>query len=126
MNPTRFVSDPPGVHRVDPADGPALLAQVQLGRHSVVRIDLGTALSKAAVMAALASALHLPDHFGGNLDALADCLTDPDYAPTGVVFIDHLNDRAGLMREDLLEVFEDAIAARVARQAPFWVYWSGA
>lgn len=126
MNPTRFASDPPGVHRVDPADGPALLTQVLQHRHRLVRIDLAKANSKATVMAALGSALHLPDHFGGNLDALADCLTDPDYAPTGVVFIEHLKDQPGLMSEDLLEVFEDAIAARLTRQAPFWVYWTAA
>jgi RNAse (barnase) inhibitor barstar len=126
MSQTGFESGPPGVQRLDRADDQALLSQLRLQPQSVVRINLTQACDKAAIMKALGAALHLPDSFGGNLDALADCLTDPDYAPTGIVLLEGLADRPGLMREDLLEVFEDAIAARAVRQAAFQVYWLGA
>lgn len=39
-------------------------------------VDSWTAETKAEVMEALGKALELPEHFGKNLDALADCLTD--------------------------------------------------
>ena len=39
-------------------------------------IDCSTVESKADLHAALASALSFPDHYGNNLDALYDCLTE--------------------------------------------------
>ena len=125
MSQARFATGQPGVHCVGPADRNALLAQMDRSQQAFIRIDLSRAHDKPAVMAALAAALHLPDYFGGNLDALADCLNDPDHAPAGVVLLEGLTDRPGLIRDDLLEVFEDAVAARAACQTPFWVYWMG-
>lgn len=39
-------------------------------------IDCARAKSKSAVLRAIAKALDFPEHFGGNLDALYDSLTD--------------------------------------------------
>jgi RNAse (barnase) inhibitor barstar len=39
-------------------------------------VDSWTAETKAEVMEALGKALELPEHFGKNLDALADCLDE--------------------------------------------------
>lgn len=39
-------------------------------------VDSWTAETKAEVMEAMAKGLDLPKHFGKNLDALADCLSD--------------------------------------------------
>lgn len=41
-----------------------------------VRIDFTGARSKDAMLQVVAKALRLPRHFGMNLDALHDCLTD--------------------------------------------------
>lgn len=39
-------------------------------------VDCARAKSKSAVLRAIAKAVDFPEHFGGNLDALYDCLTD--------------------------------------------------
>src|SRR6202165_5291701 len=41
-------------------------------------VDAAHADSKSALLAALAKGLKLPEHFGNNWDALADCLEDGD------------------------------------------------
>ncbi len=41
--------------------------------------DLSGVASKAELLAALAKGLHLPEHFGNNWDALADCIEDEDW-----------------------------------------------
>ncbi len=48
-----------------------------------VRIDFTGARSKDAMLAVAAKALKFPRHFGGNLDALHDCLTDIKFGPAG-------------------------------------------
>ena len=42
---------------------------------------------KASALAAIAAALSFPDHFGGNLDALSDMLTDLSWLPGEHVLI---------------------------------------
>ncbi|MFE7837593.1 barstar family protein [Streptomyces sp. NPDC057474] len=46
-----------------------------------VELGLGGVTDKPAFMDRCARALGLPDHFGRNWDALADCLTDLSWAP---------------------------------------------
>lgn len=48
-----------------------------------IRIDFTGARSKDAMLAVTARALKFPRHFGGNLDALHDCLTDVAFGPAG-------------------------------------------
>ncbi|MGA4843170.1 barstar family protein [Streptomyces sp. G45] len=48
---------------------------------STVALDLSGVRGKAAFMDRCAAALALPDWFGRNWDALADCLTDLSWAP---------------------------------------------
>ncbi len=43
---------------------------------AVFEVDCARAKSKSAVLRAIARAVDFPEHFGGNLDALYDCLTD--------------------------------------------------
>ena len=57
-----------------------------------VRVDGQTVPDKAALLKRLARELRFPDYFGGNWDALKDCLTDlPDWLPAPgylIVFTD--------------------------------------
>ena len=53
------------------------------GAAKAIRIDFTGARSKDAMLAVAAKALKFPRHFGGNLDALHDCLTDIEFGPAG-------------------------------------------
>ena len=63
-----------GVYRTGrPAE---FLAGMRGGAVPVMRIDFSGAGSKEAALGRIASALSFPDWFGGNWDALEDCLSD--------------------------------------------------
>ena len=51
--------------------------------------------------------MKFPDYYGGNLDALYDCLTDISSDTAVDIRYDDEND----MQRDVLEVFSDAVAA---------------
>ena len=63
-----------GVYRVR-ADAPVLEALGEAGV-SAVKIVLGGAATKADVLQRIGRTLEFPDWFGGNWDALEDCLTE--------------------------------------------------
>ncbi len=94
--------------------------------------DCRKARSKSGVMSALAKGLHLPAHFGANLDALYDCVTDleptPGAAQAGlVIVIENLPGTRGFGPDEqaaLLEVFEDAAADFAARSIALRVFHS--
>jgi hypothetical protein len=65
-----------GVYRVR-SDTPVLDA-LQEGGLSPVKIALKGAATKAELLQRMAQALKFPDWFGGNWDALEDCLSDVD------------------------------------------------
>ncbi|GAA1883233.1 barstar family protein [Streptomyces durmitorensis] len=58
-----------------------VLEAVRAAGMATVSIDLSGVSDKAAFMDRCARALELPDWFGRNWDALADCLTDLGWAP---------------------------------------------
>ncbi|OEU96949.1 barstar family protein [Streptomyces oceani] len=66
---------PPGVYRV-PSIGPEALLQAQAENWQAAVVDLGGVTDKAGFLEACVLGLELPDWFGRNWDALADCLTD--------------------------------------------------
>ncbi|MFH8684135.1 barstar family protein [Streptomyces lydicus] len=77
-------STPPGV-LTWPADRPvaeALAAARDAGWTGAV-LELADVTDKAAFMERCAGALRLPEWFGRNWDALADCLTDLSWCPAG-------------------------------------------
>lgn len=82
--------------------------------HLVARVDGRAAPDKAALLAQLAAALRFPPYFGGNLDALADCLGDlEDFAPAPgyLVLIEHASAACPARRGDfaaVLAVLEEA------------------
>lgn len=94
--------------------------------------DCTAATDKAGVMAALAKGFSLPKHFGANLDALYDCLTDLEPLPEAhepglVLVIEALPDGPGFdaeQRDALLDVFRDAADDCFDRQVAFRVFYS--
>lgn len=53
-------------------------------RHAAVHVVNGSgADSKEHMLAVIAAVMDFPDYFGGNLDALYDCITDLSWFPSG-------------------------------------------
>lgn len=80
-------------------------------------VELGQARSRADILTGIAQQLAFPMHFGQNLDALYDCLTDSptDTAPGRIIVLHQLPGDALLdahKRESILDCFRDA--------ADFW------
>lgn len=86
---------------------------------TVFTVDCDRAKSKSAVLRAIAGAVDFPEYFGGNLDALLDCLTTTvlDQKEGALVLLNRLHDQEpGLVEhvEDIMDTFADA--AEYARE----------
>jgi RNAse (barnase) inhibitor barstar len=109
----------------------ALLKDAVRADQTVLRADFDAVIDKPGVMAQLASGFGLPEHFGRNLDALADCLSEfePEEAdrPGFVVILRNLPDTADFPRDQrdaLLDVFRDASDTFDERGIAFRVFYS--
>lgn len=88
----------------------AVEREARASGHWIARVDGRAAADKAALLALIAAALRFPDYFGGNLDALDECLRDLDDflpAPGYLVVIEHADAARLGCRAD----FEDVVAA---------------
>jgi RNAse (barnase) inhibitor barstar len=93
--------------------------------------NLTSAQSKQEVLEGIAQSFLFPAHFGKNLDALYDCMTDLVHKAgqqTGfVVVLEQLPDNARFdreAREQLLDVFRDAADFWAERKVPFRCFYS--
>ena len=93
--------------------------------------NLTTAQSKQEVLEGIAEAFLFPTHFGKNLDALYDCMTDlvqkAGSQPGFVVVLEQLPDNPRFdreAREQLLDVFRDAADYWAERKVPFRCFYS--
>lgn len=99
-----------GTYRVRRPD--AIDEAVRGTKLNVGRVDLGGAAVKEAMLERIAKALAFPDWFGGNWDALEDCLIDLSWREAEghvLVFI-------GFQPSDDLGVLIDVLAS----SAEFW------
>ena len=106
------------------------LAAQDLGQHFLYA-HLGAAQSKQDVLDGIADAFLFPTHFGKNLDALFDCMTDMVHKsgqqPGFVVVLEQLPDNPRFdreAREQLLDVFRDAADFWGERKIPFRCFYS--
>jgi RNAse (barnase) inhibitor barstar len=93
--------------------------------------NLTAAQSKQDVLEAIAESFTFPAHFGKNLDALFDCMTDLVHKagpqPGFVVVLEQLPDNPRFdreAREQLLDVFRDAADFWAERKVPFRCFYS--
>ena len=93
--------------------------------------NLTAAQSKQEVLEGIADAFLFPTHFGKNLDALFDCMTDlvqkAGAQPGFVVVLEQLPDNPRFdreAREQLLDVFRDAADFWAERKVPFRCFYS--
>jgi RNAse (barnase) inhibitor barstar len=93
--------------------------------------NLTAAQSKQEVLDTIAESFLFPVHFGKNLDALYDCMTDLVHKagsqPGFVVVLEQLPDNPRFdreAREQLLDVFRDAADFWAERKIPFRCFYS--
>lgn len=88
----------------------------------VARIGLAGATGKAALMESVARALAFPAWFGGNWDALEDCLADLSWSKAdGHVLL--IEDAMGLPADDrgiLVDILASVAASWAERKHPFF------
>jgi RNAse (barnase) inhibitor barstar len=97
---------------------------------AVFRVDIHHVHGKADFLALLAKALRFPDWFGGNWDALADCLTDLEWhdAMGYVVVLDQAKHFVAGHKGEwaaALEVLQHASSYWRDEAVPFWVFVAG-
>lgn len=93
--------------------------------------NLTAAQSKQDVLDSIAQSFTLPAHFGKNLDALFDCMTDLVHKAGSqvgfVVVLEQLPDNPRFdreAREQLLDVFRDTADFWAERKVPFRCFYS--
>ncbi|WP_416760245.1 barstar family protein [Roseateles sp. So40a] len=93
--------------------------------------DLSPAETKQDVLELIASSFLFPAHFGKNMDALYDCMTNLVHKsgaqPGFVVVLDQLPDHARFdreAREQLLDVFREAADFWAERKISFRCFYS--
>ncbi len=93
--------------------------------------NLSDAQSKQEVLEKIAESFLFPAHFGKNLDALYDCMTDlvhrAGQQPGFVVVLEQLPDNPRFdreAREQLLDAFRDAADFWAERRVPFRCFYS--
>jgi len=113
-------------HRVEDL----MLAAENAGQHFLYA-SLKDAQSKQDVLDKIAESFLFPAHFGKNLDALYDCMTDLVHRagsqPGFVVVLEQLPDSPRFdreAREQLLDVFRDAADFWAERRVPFRCFYS--
>jgi RNAse (barnase) inhibitor barstar len=104
-----------------------LMSAAQAAGQHFLYANLSATQSKQEVLDGIAAAFTFPAHFGKNLDALFDCMTDLVHKagpqPGFVVLPDNPRfDREA--REQLLEVFRDAAEFWGERRIPFRCFYS--
>jgi RNAse (barnase) inhibitor barstar len=108
-----------------------LMQAAQTAGQHFLYVNLADAQSKQEVLDGIALAFTFPAHFGKNLDALFDCMTDlvhkSGQQPGFVVVLEQIPDNARFdreAREQLLEVFRDAAEYWADRRIPFRCFYS--
>ena len=108
-----------------------LMKAAEGARQHFLYANLAAAQSKQEVLEQIAQSFTFPAHFGKNLDALFDCMTDLVHKagsqPGFVVVLEQLPDNPRFdreAREQLLDVFRDAADFWFERRIPFRCFYS--
>lgn len=115
-----------GSYFIDARDRAALVEAATALGFVVLAINLENADDKSTLLEAMADGLLFPAWFGGNWDALADCLGDLSWldARRGMLLLlDHSGDLRDAAPDDfatLLDILDDAAKQHAAANVPFW------
>lgn len=109
-----------GVYRAP--HGRDITQSLRGGPLRLARIDLGGVAARDALLAAIAAALDFPEWFGGNWDALEDCLADLSWSKAaGHVLL--IEGAAGLPADErgiLVDILGSVAASWKERGRPFF------
>jgi RNAse (barnase) inhibitor barstar len=113
----------------------AATAEIQAAARRVhfacFHIDGKSITRKEQLLSHVATALRFPDYFGGNWDALEECLTDLSWvdAPGYVLYFDHIDALLAAHPDQFdtfVEICRDAVASWKEDGTPMVVLLSGA
>ncbi len=109
-----------GVYRTSRSD--EILEATQGSELKVARIGLAGATGKVALLARIARALAFPHWFGGNWDALEDCLTDLSWSDAGgyILLFEGAADLPADEHGILIDILASAAASWAERRRPFF------
>ncbi|MBI2306774.1 MAG: barstar family protein [Rhodocyclales bacterium] len=117
-----------GIYHLPHSDRKALKQAVHALGFGWLQADLGDRREIAPALEKLGSDLRLPDWYGANYDALADCLTDLSWntAPGYALLVSgadalHAHDESAFAT--LNEVFAAIIGNWQDAKVPFWVFY---
>jgi RNAse (barnase) inhibitor barstar len=115
-----------GVHEWNGAPDP-IRAAAAAAKLKYATVDLHGVGGKSDLLSALGKGLKLPEHFGDNWDALADCLEDSDWLGGHgmAIVLRHTNQYGKSYRADwetLSEILGEAAEYWQERHKPFWVF----
>jgi hypothetical protein len=109
-----------GVYRTSRTD--EILDATRGSALHVARIDVARTTAKDALLSRIAQALAFPEWFGGNWDALEDCLSDLSWMSAGgyVLLIEGAADLPLVERGTLVDILASAAASWAERKRPFF------
>lgn len=115
-----------GLYRLTPAQRQAMPTRLQQAGLQALTIDLHAAKSLPKLLAALARPLAFPDWYGNNLDALRDCLTDPQWQagkPVALLFdgLATFGRKHPAALADFLDVLDTATRERAQDGKAIWI-----
>jgi len=114
-----------GVYHLPLAGPEEIVVAAQDCDYAVFRVDLSAVADKTGLLAALARDMALPEWFGHNWDALADCLADLSWRPAEgyLVLLEHsdlLRARAEADFVASVQLFAAAAEEWREQGVPFW------
>ncbi len=118
-----------GVCQTGP-DARLIAEAAQAAGFALWRVDIGHVHDKKDFTALMAKALAFPDWFGGNWDALEDCLEDLSWhpAPGYVLLLEHAKHFGAGHKQEFTtatEVLDGAARYWQGKGKPFWAIVSG-
>jgi hypothetical protein len=115
-----------GIHQLNCTVDELRVSAVQ-AQFLLFEVDMAQFQSKGAFLAELAQAIHAPDWFGGNWDAMADALNDLSWQPAAgyILVLHNSGDQQWLPVTDysiMQEILLDTVVFWKAEGKPFWIF----
>jgi hypothetical protein len=120
-------ADRAGVFSLPAGDIPAIVEAATVHEFAVFRVNLVGCADKSDVLARFRDVFGFPDWFGGNWDALNDCLTDLSWRQAAgyLVVVEEPGDFRANGDDNfdtLISVLSDASASWSGLGVPFWAF----